>query len=142
MSVPRTVMYRSLCERTFFVFFFTVNNIRGESQNVNLSLVADNTMLHRWKCWTWRTTWNLRKLQQLSMQFSSNSASVSLANEDDEQLPNTLKECGFEHATNLEHSKSGCLAAVCEKLQKTAVKECQREAMCPNNSDVLWKTNR
>ena len=45
-----------------------------------------------------------------------------MANEDDEQLPNTLKEslasidAEVEHAANLEHSKSGCLT-----LQKAAV---------------------
>ena len=56
------------------------------------------------------------------------SASASMANEDDAQLPNTLKEslasieAEVEHAANLEHSKSGCLAAVCEKLQKAAVR--------------------
>ena len=47
MSVPRTVTYRSLCERTFRIFDFTVNNMGGESQNAYLSWVADNTMLHR-----------------------------------------------------------------------------------------------
>ena len=47
--------------------------------------------------------------------------------EDDEHLPNTLKEslasieAEVEHAANLEPSKSGCLAAVCEKLQNAAV---------------------
>ena len=44
-----------------------------------------------------------------------------MANEDDGQLPNTLQEslasieAEVEHAANLELSKSGCLAAVCEK---------------------------
>ena len=43
------------------------------------------------------------------------------------QLPNTLKEslasieAEVEHAANLEHSKSGCRAAVREKRQKAAV---------------------
>ena len=47
--------------------------------------------------------------------------------EDDEHLPNTLKdrlasiEAEVEHAANLEPSKPGCLAAVCEKLQNAAV---------------------
>ena len=50
-----------------------------------------------------------------------------MANEADEQLPNTLEqnlastEAEVEHAANLEHSMSGCLAAVCENLQKAAV---------------------
>ena len=50
-----------------------------------------------------------------------------MANEADEQLPNTLEqslastEAQVEHAANLEHSMSGCLAAVCETLQKAAV---------------------
>ena len=57
----------------------------------------------------------------------TDSASVSMANAEDEQLPNTLKESlasievEVEHAANLEHSKSGCLAVVCEKLQGAAV---------------------
>ena len=100
----------------------------GESQNVNLSLVADNTMLHR-------------SLEVLDLEnhmepaeaatalnaIFTDCASVSIANEDYEQLPNTLKESlaaievEVEHAANLEHSKSGCLVAVCEKLQKAAV---------------------
>ena len=57
------------------------------------------------------------------------SASASMANKDDEQLPNTLKqslaliEAEVEHAANLEHSKSGCLAAVCERNFKKAAVE-------------------
>ena len=64
-----------------------------------------------------------------------NRASASMSNEDDEPLPNTLKwsfasiEAGVEHAATLEHSKSGCLSAVCEKLQKLQLKECQRDEM-------------
>ena len=52
------------------------------------------------------------------------SLNASIANDDDEELPETDKEsieAGVEHATNLEYSKSGCLAAVCETLQKAAV---------------------
>ena len=80
----RTVTYRSLCERTFAFFSFTVNNMGGESQNVILSLVADNTMLHQ-------------SLEVLGLEnhaepaeaataldaIFTNNASVSMANEDD-----------------------------------------------------------
>ena len=65
----------------------------GESQNVNLSWVADNTVLHR-------------SLEVLDLEYQmepveaatgldaifKDSASASMANGGDEQLPNTLKE--------------------------------------------------
>ena len=120
MSVPRSVMYRSLCERTFCIFDLTVNNTGGESQNVKLSLVADNTMLHRsLEVLHLKNHMEPAEAATALDAIFTDSASVSMANEDDEQRPNTLKES--LDSIEAEHSKSGCLATVCEKLQKAAV---------------------
>ena len=76
------------------------------------------------------------------------SATAPMANEDDEHLPKTLKEilasieAEIEHAANLEYSRSGCLAAVCEKLQTAAVEGVPARAEVHHNSDVLRETKR
>ena len=122
----------------FFIFGFIVNNTGGESQNVNLSLVADNTMLHR-------------SLEVLALEnhmepaeaataldaIFTDSARVFMAYEDDEQLPSTLTEslasieAEVEHAANSGTLQVGMSCGGVRKLQKTV------EEMCTNNSDVL-----
>ena len=72
----------------------------GESQDVNLSLVADNTMLHR--SLEVLDLENQMKLAEAATpldEIFKDSISASMANVDDEQLSNTLKgEFGFDRS--------------------------------------------
>ena len=72
MSVPRTVMYRSLCEQSFLHFGISLRTKWVVSLRTLFCRWCRTTpcCIDRWKGWTWRTKWNLQKLQHFSMQSS------------------------------------------------------------------------